>query len=73
MKRYFYARGESQRGPFSAAQMRGLAAAGHIRPTDLVWKEKGSSRRVQASKVRTLFAPPRGSVSDPDGAAPPHA
>jgi hypothetical protein len=62
-KKYFYAQGATQHGPYSAAQMRGLAAQGQIRPTDLVWRE-GKENRVPASGVRTLFSGAHG----PDGA-----
>jgi hypothetical protein len=60
-EQYYYSQDDVQFGPFSAIQMRDLATAGRIRPTDLVWRE-GSGQRVLASRVKNLFAdpPPQG-------------
>jgi GYF domain 2 len=41
-------------GPFSATQLRALASAGKLRPTDNVWKE-GMEKAVLAAKVKNLF------------------
>jgi hypothetical protein len=41
-------------GPFSATQLKALAGAGKLRPTDTVWKE-GMEKAVLAAKVRNLF------------------
>jgi hypothetical protein len=41
-------------GPFSTTQLRALAAAGRLRPTDAVWKE-GMVQAVLATKVKNLF------------------
>jgi hypothetical protein len=41
-------------GPFSAAQLRDLAALGRLQPTDIVWKD-GMKTGVQASSVHNLF------------------
>jgi hypothetical protein len=49
-EQYYYAQDDVQFGPFSALQMRDLATAGRIRPTDLVWRE-GSSQKFLASRV----------------------
>jgi hypothetical protein len=47
-------------GPFSTAQLRALAAAGRLRPTDCVWKA-GMAQAVPVTKVKNLFpaSPPR--------------
>ena len=47
-------------GPFSTAQLRALAAAGRLRPTDAVWKA-GMAQAVLVTKVKNLFpaSPPR--------------
>jgi hypothetical protein len=41
-------------GPFSAAQLKELAALGRIQPTDSVWKE-GMEKGVNADKIKNLF------------------
>src|SRR5438132_32286 len=41
-------------GPFSAAQLKELAARGRLEPTDMVWKE-GMGKGVPAARVRHLF------------------
>ncbi len=41
-------------GPFSATQLRALASAGKLCPTDTVWKE-GMVKAVLAAKVKNLF------------------
>lgn len=51
---WYYARGDVEKGPLSTAQMRALAAAGKIRPEDLVWKE-GMETWVPASEMPDLF------------------
>ena len=57
---WYFARGDKSFGPFSAGQLKELAAGGQILPLDTVWKE-GGAKRVLASKVEHLFAaaPPR--------------
>ena len=56
--RLYVGRGDRTSGPFSAAQLRGLAAAGRIRPTDAVWREGAIEKSVDAAKVRNLFPSP---------------
>src|ERR1700692_480290 len=51
---YFFTHGEAQQGPYSADEMRGLALAGKILPTDPVWQE-GMKQRFPASVVQNLF------------------
>jgi hypothetical protein len=61
MPRYFYAQGDTEHGPYTATEMRDLAARGQIQPADVVWQE-GSTQRHPATKVKSLFqnvpAPP---------------
>ena len=60
-KAWFYSHnGEPQQGPFSAADLRRMAAAGQLLRTDHLWKE-GMPGWVAASSVKNLFpdaAPP---------------
>jgi hypothetical protein len=51
---YFFTHGEAQQGPYSADEMRGLALAGKILPTDPVW-QAGMKQRFPASVVQNLF------------------
>ncbi len=53
--RWYFARPYTEFGPFTAAQLKELAAAGQIQPQDVVWKE-GTEKKVPALKVRDLFA-----------------
>ncbi len=53
---WFYGRDENKLGPFSSRELRDLATAGKIRPTDTVWKA-GIEDGVAAEKVKNLFAP----------------
>jgi len=57
--RLYLGRGDRTSGPFSAAQLRGLAAAGRIRPTDAVWREGAIEKSVDAAKVKNLFPSPQ--------------
>jgi len=51
---WYYTRVEPRLGPFTADQLKELAASGQIRPHDTVWKE-GVVLGVPASKVKHLF------------------
>lgn len=53
---WYYARGESEQGPISTAQIKALAATGALRRDDLVWKE-GMENWLPASDVDELFPP----------------
>jgi hypothetical protein len=53
---WYYTRQGQQQGPVAAAQLKQLAAAGQLLPTDLVWKE-GLANWVAASSARGLFPP----------------
>jgi hypothetical protein len=68
-EKWYYGRGDEQFGPFSADQLKELAATGQILPADSVWKE-GMTRGVLASKVKHLFAAPPRQAPDPGGPVP---
>jgi hypothetical protein len=51
---WYFAWNNHKFGPFSAAQLKELAAVGRIQATDTVWKE-GIERGVMADKVKYLF------------------
>ena len=53
---WYYARGESEKGPISTPQIKALAAAGGLRRDDLVWKE-GMENWLPAAEVAELFPP----------------
>jgi hypothetical protein len=57
-------------GPFSAAQLKELAALGKLRPKDTVWKE-GIEKGMLADKVKNLFPAPEATATNnqtaPDG------
>lgn len=56
---WFVGRNGERSGPFSDDQMRQMAAAGQVRPTDLVWKE-GLAGWVPLSSMRELLPVPAG-------------
>jgi hypothetical protein len=73
--RWYFARDGKTYGPYSAEQLRGLAAGGQLRPRDAVWKE-GMENRVVAAKVKGLFTaaqlhPPAPPTSAADATPPP--
>jgi serine/threonine protein kinase len=51
---WYYSRNGSNHGPVAGAELRALAVAGKLLPTDLVWKE-GMALWQPASKVKGLF------------------
>jgi len=53
---WYYAREGIRLGPFSAQQLKDLAASGQLVFTDTVWKG-GVERGVLAAKVKYLFSP----------------
>jgi hypothetical protein len=55
-EKWYFARAGESFGPFSAAQLKELAATEQLRPQDTVWKE-GMEKRVPAAKVQHLFPP----------------
>jgi hypothetical protein len=67
--RWYYAHDDNKVGPYSAQELKELAAAGKILPTDTVWKE-GVEKGVLASRVKNLFAPAGADVSPPPAPSP---
>lgn len=55
---WYYARGETERGPFTLPQIKALVHASKVRPDDLVWKE-GMDNWTAAREVAELFPPAR--------------
>lgn len=53
---WYYEKNGQRCGPYSASQLKQLATAGGLSPTDLVWKESFSDW-VSASRVKGLFPP----------------
>jgi hypothetical protein len=51
---WYFARGNKQMGPVSAADLKRLAAAGELLPDDLIWRE-GLAEWTTARSVRGLF------------------
>ena len=60
---WYYARGETRKGALSTGQMKALAAAGKIRPDDLVWKE-GMENWLPAGEIPELFPPEASKVKE---------
>jgi len=52
--RWFYTHDQVKSGPFSGQQLRAIADAGNIEPTDTIWKE-GVEKGMPAGKVKNLF------------------
>jgi GYF domain 2 len=52
--RWFYSHDKVKSGPFSGRQLREIADAGNIVPTDTIWKE-GVEKGMLAGKVKNLF------------------
>src|SRR4051794_22211267 len=61
---FWYESNGEQKGPITAAQLKGLAVSGELRPTDMIWKE-GAPDWMTAGSVKGLF--PEGTP----GLAPP--
>jgi hypothetical protein len=60
---WYYARGETEKGPLSTAQIKALAAAGKLRPDDYVWKE-GMDNWLPAAEVPDLFPAEAGKAKE---------
>jgi len=56
MADWHYTKDGQQHGPVNSGEMRRLAAAGELLPTDLVWKE-GMAQWAPASQLKGLFGP----------------
>ena len=54
MAEWHYSRGNEQHGPVSSAQLKEMATAGQLQPTDLIWKD-GMPGWVAAGKIKGLF------------------
>jgi hypothetical protein len=67
---WYYAQGNQQRGPVSAAELKLLADRGELSPDDLVWRA-GMEDWIAARKVKGLFDSPPRSVAAPVPAPPP--
>src|SRR5687768_3887589 len=66
---WYYAVGGNQVGPVGSDELKRLAAAGELKPTDLVWRD-GLSDWTAASKIGGLFAAAAApGTSPPDAAA----
>src|SRR5437870_253670 len=55
-EQWYYAWSGEKLGPFSGEQLKELAEAGKIQPTDTIWKD-GVDQGVEAGRVKNLFAP----------------
>jgi TM2 domain-containing membrane protein YozV len=53
-QQWYYAAGNERHGPVSAAELKTLADAGTLKPTDLVWKD-GMADWVPARSIKGLF------------------
>jgi hypothetical protein len=75
VEQFFFSQNDTSFGPFSAVEMRDLATAERIQPTDLVWRA-GTEHKVLAGRVKNLFAAPPAQPSEastPEEVAPPPA
>ena len=55
--RWFYSWNNNEFGPFSASQLKELAALGRLQAMDTVWKE-GTEKKVRADRIKNLFPDP---------------
>ncbi len=67
--KWYFASDNKKTGPFSATQLKELAALGKIQPDDTVWKE-GVEKGVPAAKVKSLFSHTPGSSLPGNGELP---
>ncbi len=65
---WYYAKGKQRLGPVSAAELRALAGAGTISPTDMVLRA-GTQKWLAAGKVKGLFPEPVAAPAVPPEAA----
>lgn len=66
-KIWWYATGGKESGPYTAKELKSMALAGKIAPSDLIWRE-GLEKWLRASSVKGLFEP---AMSRSDAAVPP--
>jgi hypothetical protein len=55
--RWYFSWNNKEFGPFSASQLKELAALGRLQATDTVWKG-GTEKRVRADRIKNLFPDP---------------
>lgn len=63
-EQWYYTRNKQQQGPVTFDQLKQLAAAGQLLPTDMVWKE-GLPQWLAASGVSGLFVAAPGAAGAP--------
>lgn len=70
---WYYAHGDEEKGPVTAAQLKSLAMAGKLAPQDLVWKE-GMPDWTPAQEVKGLFPKdaPAAAPATTQAVTPPH-
>jgi len=61
---YYSNNGQPSPAPVSTAQLKQMAAAGQLLPTDMVWQE-GMPNWVPAGSIKGLFGSPRSSAEQP--------
>lgn len=66
---WYFSWDDNEFGPFSAVQLKELAAIGRLQPTDAVWKQ-GSEKRVQADRINNLFLDPKSKAVLANGHTP---
>ena len=66
-KIWWYATGGKESGPYTARELKSMALAEKIAPSDLIWRE-GLEKWLKASSVKGLFEP---AAPRSDAAAPP--
>src|SRR5437870_12214592 len=67
--RWYYARDNKKKGPFSPAQLKELGARGEVRPGDMVLRE-GDKKWLLAASIKGLFADQRKTAKEPPPADP---
>ena len=70
---WFYSKSGQQLGPIPSEQLKQLATAGQLQPSDLVWKD-GMGQWVESRKIKGLFpAQPMSSPQGPPNSPQPEA
>jgi len=62
---WYYGQGETKLGPFSAQQLKEMAAQGKIEPAHTIWKE-GIEQGVPATRVKNLFPASQPEIVQPE-------
>jgi GYF domain 2 len=68
-EQWYFGWDDKRFGPFSAAQLKELAALGKLQPRDTVWKE-GIEKGMLADKVKNLFPAPEAMALFADARVP---